>query len=307
MTSLKTKNICFLAAFLFLAIVPTLAKVVKEVKDCNQFLYQGTPPEIPDILEGGKIPDNNRYKVICQTYEDGPNPNPNSNQRYLTVYDTKNRIPVFSAYEYKEKEGSEKLKKDGVPWKIEPQLDEAHTQNNGNMKEEDSNTDYNNQAVNADYTKNDRRYDRGHLFPASHASSQEQLDSTFTLTNAVPQVDTFNQRRWSIMEQCMKCILDYNIKRDKGCFVVVGAQPSDNNNLNNRVNIPSMMWSAFYCANGVSGAYWSKNDADDTVHEGSLEDLKNNALTKGIDVFPGQPYVNYLKDIFAAMGRLITG
>ncbi|KAE8279161.1 hypothetical protein D5F01_LYC22747 [Larimichthys crocea] len=35
MTSLKTKNICFLAAFLFLAIVPTLAKVVDDVQKSN--------------------------------------------------------------------------------------------------------------------------------------------------------------------------------------------------------------------------------------------------------------------------------
>ncbi|KAE8279453.1 hypothetical protein D5F01_LYC23042 [Larimichthys crocea] len=293
MTSLKTKNICFLAAFLFLAIVPTLAKVVQSASECKG--YEPTPPEIPGILEGGVSKNNNRYRIICQTY--------NGVQRYLTVYDIENRIPVFSAYEYKGSEGD----RPGVPWKIEPQL-ELGTNLGDNMMKEDSNINYNNQAVDKDYEKAEKKkgqkvikYDRGHLFPANHASDQDELESTFTLTNAVPQDSNFNRGRWSQMEQCMKCIMDYFISAHNfKCFVVVGAKPgntklNDNNNIaKKKVNIPSMMWSAFRCGNGESGAYWDENIERDppvpmernTVQQLQDELVRIDPTLHGITVFP---------------------
>ncbi|KAE8279452.1 hypothetical protein D5F01_LYC23041 [Larimichthys crocea] len=59
MTSLKTKNICFLAAFLFLAIVPTLAKVVDDIPVFSAYEYKGSerkmlcPLMIEPQLESG--------------------------------------------------------------------------------------------------------------------------------------------------------------------------------------------------------------------------------------------------------------
>ena len=101
----------FLAAFLFLSVVPTVAEVVKSVTDCKGFLLQDTPPEIPGILKDGNILNQNRYKPICQTYNNRP--------RFLTLYDVNNKIPVFSAYKYIG------VKDQGRPkgyWKIEPQV-----------------------------------------------------------------------------------------------------------------------------------------------------------------------------------------
>ncbi|KAE8279399.1 hypothetical protein D5F01_LYC22987 [Larimichthys crocea] len=303
MTSLKTKNICFLAAFLFLAIVPTLAKVVNEVEGCDQFLHDETPPEIPGILEDGANKAQNRYKIICQTY--GDDPDPKSNQRFLTVYDIVNRVPLFSAYEYK---GSGGKRKDN--WMIEPQL-ESGINLGDNMMKEDSNINYNNQAIENDYEGNGV-YDKGHLFPVNHASDQEQLDSTFTLTNVVPQHYNFNRGRWETMESDIKTKMDEQKVKDNKirCFVVVGAQPSDNNNLNDNnnkpknkpknkpnnkpkkeVNIPKMMWSAFYCTNTVSGAYWDDN-ADHgkgaTMKSGTVQELQDELgkTLQGFTVFP---------------------
>ncbi|TKS93277.1 Endonuclease domain-containing 1 protein [Collichthys lucidus] len=270
MTSLKTKNICFLAAFLFLAIDPTLAEVVNEVKDCDQFLYQGTPPEIPGILEKGANKDQNRYKVICQTY--------NGVQRFLTVYDTTKKIPVFSAYEYR---GSAGPRPDPT-WMIEPQLDEKPTLDNINMRPK-GHTTCNNQAMNADYDGNGV-YAKGHLFPVNHATTNDDKISTFTLTNAVPQVCGFNGGRWRVMETNIKNVMDQIINKNR-CFVVVGAQPGTNN-LNNRVNVPGVMWSAFYCDNGVSGAYWDDNIKRDHPPPMAMITVQQLELDLGIDAFP---------------------
>lgn len=70
--------------------------------ECKQFLYMGT---LPHGLE--KQP----FVKICQFYEGRP--------RFVTLYDTFNHIPVFSAYTFKRSDGSKKV---DVPWMYEPQV-----------------------------------------------------------------------------------------------------------------------------------------------------------------------------------------
>lgn len=111
MTSLKTWYLLFLAAFLFLSTVPTVAEVVKSVELCDQFFLDGNPPQVPGILEGGNIVNQNQYKAICQTYA--------NEKRFVTLYDIKNKIPVFSAYKYRGQEGG---KRPPNRWNIEPQV-----------------------------------------------------------------------------------------------------------------------------------------------------------------------------------------
>ncbi|KAA8578076.1 hypothetical protein FQN60_010709, partial [Etheostoma spectabile] len=163
MTSLERGHLLPLAAFLLLSIVPMVTEVVNSMSDCNKFLLGRTPPQVPGILEGGRILNQNRYKIICQTYE--------NQRRFVTLYDTENRIPVFSAY------------------------------------------------------------------------------------------------NWEKMETCTKCIMEkycINSNNKKEAFLVTGAQPSENNKLNNRVNIPSMLWSAFCCFSKnkkkwLASAHWGDN------------------------------------------------
>lgn len=102
---------CFLLFTVILPIVPTLTEVVSSVSDCNEFLLDAKPPEIPDILNGNNILDQNRYKPICQTYR--------NSKKFLTLYDIENRIPVFSAYKYT---GETTQKRPETPWMIEPQV-----------------------------------------------------------------------------------------------------------------------------------------------------------------------------------------
>ena len=98
------------AALLLLSIIPTTAEVVRLMSNCTGFLLQETPPRVPGILEEGNILDQNRYKPICQTLNDL--------RSFVTLYDTTNKIPVFSASKYKGSQG----RRPKTSWNIEPQV-----------------------------------------------------------------------------------------------------------------------------------------------------------------------------------------
>lgn len=111
MAPTKTRYFSFHAAFLFLSFDAMVAEVVKSVSDCDLFLLEKTPPQVPGILQGGHILNQNRYKPICQTFK--------NERRFLTLYDIKNKIPVFSAYKYR---GDGEGRRPQTWWKIEPQV-----------------------------------------------------------------------------------------------------------------------------------------------------------------------------------------
>ncbi len=111
MMSPRTRLLSLLAAFLLSTIVPKVAELVDSISDCDHFLLDKTPPQVPGVLEGGNILDQNRFKTICQTYR--------NQRRFVTLYDIKNKIPVFSAYKYRGNGGARRPKN---WWKIEPQV-----------------------------------------------------------------------------------------------------------------------------------------------------------------------------------------
>uniref|UniRef100_A0A8C6U524 Endonuclease domain-containing 1 protein n=1 Tax=Neogobius melanostomus TaxID=47308 RepID=A0A8C6U524_9GOBI len=230
------------------------AEVVQSVSDCARFFLNGEPPEIPGVLENGTIQDPSQDKAICQTYENQP--------RFFTLYNTTNKIPVFSAYIFKGNESGRPKEN----WMTEPQVIMFLSLKSVILSSEDASY-Y--QASDKDY-KNRLGYDRGHLYPNSYGYSQTDKISTFTLTNTVPQVNTFNQGSWNKMESCVKCVMTKycldNNRQIEG-FLVTGAEPS-NNLLNNKINIPSKMWSAFCCYSSkvnkwLASAHWGNNVADE--------------------------------------------
>lgn len=168
------------------------------------------------------------------------------------------------------------------------------------MRRADNNIIYKHQDVNTDYDPyNQQKFGRGHLFPNSYACDLTEKISTFTLTNAVPQKSHFYRGNWNQMEKCVKRFLDENCinnnKKIEG-FVVIGAKPSDSASsdsslLNNKINIPSVLWSAFCCYSSsqkkwLAGAHWGENRDD---HHKYLETKTLGALytTLGIEAFPG--------------------
>ncbi|XP_038841038.1 endonuclease domain-containing 1 protein-like isoform X4 [Salvelinus namaycush] len=76
---------------------------------------EGTTPNLPGILVNGTVQDQNRYKPICQLF--------NIFYRFATLYDTINRIPVFSAYTFT---GPPTGPRPNQRWMIEPQLEDKH-------------------------------------------------------------------------------------------------------------------------------------------------------------------------------------
>ncbi|KAM4713868.1 endonuclease domain-containing 1 protein-like [Anableps anableps] len=265
---------CFLpASALLLLSVQTFAEVMKSVSDCDLFLLDQTPPHVPGILEDGKIINQNRYKPICQTYR--------NQKRFATLYDVQNRIPVFSAFRFV---GEVHRRRPKSIWKIEPQLE--NETGGKNMIYGDKNKTYIYQAGNVDY-KSNRTFDRGHIFPSSYASTKADKLSTFTLTNVVPQAESFNKGSWNKMERCTKCVMEKYCVNSRGGtegFVVTGALPSFNSILNNRINIPSVLWSAFCCHSPVAkawiaSAHWGDNVQDESKHKyletKTLEDLQH--------------------------------
>lgn len=110
MTFMRMQNLFVLIALLLFCTSPTETKVVKSMADCSQFFLNETSPNIPGILENGNILNQNRYKTICQRLND--------ETTFVTLYDTENKIPVFSASKYRGCDGG----RPETPWKIETQV-----------------------------------------------------------------------------------------------------------------------------------------------------------------------------------------
>ncbi|XP_067217773.1 endonuclease domain-containing 1 protein-like [Chanodichthys erythropterus] len=241
-----------------------MTKVVDSFNKCSQFFFFNKPPVIPGILENSVSRNNNRYKLICQKYEKA--------YRFATLYDTTNRIPVFSAYKYT---GKGVFKRPDMEWMTESELDPPVAEMTVPCL---------NQAISADYCNNCYELNRGHLFPCCHAADSKTAESTFTLTNVVPQKISFNAGSWKRMEDETKEIMDTckNNNNKVLAHVLTGAIPG-NNKMKEKVNIPSYMWMAFCCYNStenawVSQAYWAPNEEEKpkekTISKKSLQKLQ---------------------------------
>uniref|UniRef100_A0A3P9LG60 Uncharacterized protein n=1 Tax=Oryzias latipes TaxID=8090 RepID=A0A3P9LG60_ORYLA len=299
----RTAFLLLLLLFFFSSFGPTQTEVARSISDCADFLLNQSPPQIPNILKDGKILDQNRYKPICQTYR--------NTRTFLTLYDTKERIPVFSAIRVGQDQKAGKRPK---KWMIEPQLEDEsagenmkrdkNTKRNKNMEIDKEEVPYKSQASNLDY-ESSTPYNRGHLYPSSYASNKTIKTSTFTLTNIVPQVKSFNGVSWGKMETCVKCFMEKFCKNSNGVtegYVVTGAQPGTEK-LKNRVNIPSRMWSAFCCYSDdqkawLASAHWGENVADKSQDEylqtkslndlyKDLKDLYKDLKVPTFNIFPG--------------------
>ncbi|XP_044216219.1 endonuclease domain-containing 1 protein-like [Thunnus albacares] len=233
------------SAFLLLVLsYPATAEVVDSTpipKDCLSFFSNGQPPIGPSGVQ---------YKMICQKTEDG--------YEYATLYDTNNKIPVYSAYEFQGKRSKTSS------WDIEPQLDD---QNGGEFMASEGtvrNGLGQRQAVNEDYKKSN--YDRGHLLPVNHRHTKSSADATFTLTNAAPQHPTFNRGIWKVTEsEVVKTLINNCLMKNLNAHIVTGVVPGSTYiGQKKDVNVPSHFWTAYCCRDNnipkESGAFYGTND-----------------------------------------------
>ncbi|KAM6909513.1 endonuclease domain-containing 1 protein-like [Xenentodon cancila] len=197
--------------------------------ECRKFLYMGTPPS---GLEHHPV------QYICQFYNKKP--------RYVTLYNTKDHIPIYSAYTFKHTDGERCV---DVPWMYEPQLstisetDEMQPFPRGYIHTnfEDS------QAILDDYT-NAILYQRGTLNPDEHQNDLDDKASTYTLTNVVPVVPNFSNNIWNKQEHVIrKRLNNYCLGT---AHIVTGITTTGNmirrENMN-RIAIPTYLWSAYCC------------------------------------------------------------
>ena len=173
------------------------------------------------------------------------------------------------------------------------------------------------QASNEDYRieKKNGKYDRGHLFPNAHASDEIHQVSTYTLTNVVPQEKTFNSQSWGKMEEQVKALMDElccNEKNELEAFVVTGAisvdtltnQPAASNvagagasqssakTLNNRVDIPQTLWTAFCCFNRFKKIWFAYAHFGDNAGNNNNPELLPKTLTELKDKYGIEPFPN---------------
>lgn len=207
------------------------ARVVQDFQnECGAFFYHNIPPTV--LLAP-------RFRQICQTLYNQP--------YFATLYDTYNKIPVYSAYVFI---GGDCERVSSGKWYIEPQLEYL----NPNMAQRK--IPLNNQASNSDYQRSG--FDRGHLAPVSLANSQGCANATFTLTNAAPQNPSFNRGQWKGVERNLKETLS---KCTMPAYIVTGVVPGSET-IKNRVMVPSHFWTAYCCQSTgrlISGAVYGIN------------------------------------------------
>uniref|UniRef100_A0A674ADJ2 Endonuclease domain-containing 1 protein-like n=1 Tax=Salmo trutta TaxID=8032 RepID=A0A674ADJ2_SALTR len=239
--------------------------IVQDFNTCpDLFLNINAVIFTPTILVDPQNQD--RYKKICQRRDIN-----NRNYEFATLYDTLNKIPVFSAYRVRTKTSTNRNEN----WYIEPQDNSFQgTEKLGR----DGATMGIHQALKEDYKNSG--YDKGHLFPVSHADTQETADATFTLTNVVPQDRCLNEVWWKDLEGKIIDYLDNYLNSTISNTVNVKVPGNSKiRKISNTVNVPGYLWTAFcyydlITKQWVSKAHYAPNDRSQIVIELSVTDLE---------------------------------
>ncbi|NXP94734.1 ENDD1 protein, partial [Passerina amoena] len=231
------------------------SEVVNSFESCptnlTRFFYAGIPPN------NALNPRNPAW--ICQHFR--------NSYHYATLYDRDRRIPVYSAYKYEPGPGNR-----SNFWYAEPQLinpsywkDMATEESISKRYKITLRQIGQSQAINQDY-KNLQGLDRGHLSPSGHQSGNNSKWATFTLTNIVPQNSKLNQGQWNYYESQTMA------QKTRGCrttYVITGAVPGNTYISNNRVNVPSYIWSAACCQTNTIRRTWA------VIAENSMNRVQN--------------------------------
>ncbi|NWH56560.1 ENDD1 protein, partial [Geococcyx californianus] len=234
--------------------------------ECNMFFPGQVPPE------GFTEPF---HVKICQQYNKEP--------RFATLYSTKDKIPLYSAFKY-----SKPAQNKEENWLVEPQIDDPENDLHEMVHEADIvGTVANlgaNQALTSDYIGSG--YERGLLNPSLLNEEDFQM-ATYTLTNAVPLSPSLS-KSWhrdigTVVEQAL---VPHCSKKDH-LYLLAGAIPSSVR-VKGKVSVPEILWLAA-CCDAPEG--WSLGLVKKVNDENSLEDLTVGELEKqllaGVQLFKG--------------------
>ncbi|XP_006887400.1 PREDICTED: endonuclease domain-containing 1 protein [Elephantulus edwardii] len=229
--------------------------------ECNKFFYAETPP-------AGLAADS--HVKICQRS--------GGSERFATLYSTRDRIPVYSAFrgQHPGAGGAEQR------WLVEPQIDDPSSSLEEVTEEADAISSVNNlgsrQALNRDYLDSD--YQRGQLYPVSLSSDLQMAAST--LTNTVPMTPSFRERWHMNLHSLMDRALAPQCGSVEDLFILTGVMPSDHR-VKDKVTVPVFVWLAACCA-GPSG--WAMGFVKQTQDSDIIEDVMVKDLEK---LLPSNP------------------
>ncbi|XP_028396932.1 uncharacterized protein LOC114520799 [Dendronephthya gigantea] len=220
----------------------------------KQFFVGNTPPIGLRPLPTPLPANYSIMRYICQQIPTAT-ASPTPVTYYATMFDENYGIAVYSAY-YVNKRNMDnlianKFGREEQTWRTQPGITK--------------------QGTDAVYqTAGKSTYDKGHLLPANiYSFSAEHVTSTFSYTNAVPQVGKFNKGEW---KQYEGKILDFAIdictqRSDAVLYLITGTtieiRYEGNNTLTpmNKtlkgkskvgIQVPGSMWTAGCCLAGAS-------------------------------------------------------
>lgn len=277
-------------------------KVTQNFKRCEgDFFYKGQSPII-------KNPHTNIVH-ICQRY--------NNTEFYATLYDTNNRIPVYSALKMALNINQGNRKDDR--WFVEPMI----TTNTGPNMAEYVTLNANiraaipkKQAIDSDYLHSN--YDKGHLNPQMfNTLNDDNRYATNTFTNIAPQFGAFNKNTWASMEDSLLKVVktDCNMIGAKP-YLLVGVQPSTNkyihkviNNINQtRVNVPKFYWTAVCCDTSNTDLPANRNQGWSFAYKADNLNRTSVSVTfDPVDKILPKLYSNIFADYRDMNGITITG
>lgn len=129
--------------------------------------------------------------------------------------------------------------------------------------------------------------DRGHLFEAAAAPTEEAQHQGFSLANIVPQAANHNRILWAKLESGVR-----SLAKSKGeLFVITGALflGDELQQLNDRVFVPSHLYKLVYSpADNAAAAYVSKNSDAQTLRVVTLE---------GLELLSGMQFLDGIDDV----------
>lgn len=218
---------------------PTENVVVDSFRRCSQFFFKATPPygmHSPQTLD------------LCQEVVKNP-----GMYYYATKYDCYKHIPWYSAYTISlgkspRRKGWHTSPEVSKEYKICEAQNTKGTRKRKRVRWKRKRVRY--QATYKDYIRSG--YERGHLNPAQYNTANKlAMYSTFTLTNAAPQVTSFNSPLWRDWETGLLTLAEEKCNfAKKNIFYLTGVVPGlyfIKINNKNVINIPSFFWTAVCC------------------------------------------------------------